>query len=366
MPNWGSGGAASVHARLAGRDNALNAVRLLLATFVVVDHSFKAATGESGPWPYLGAFAVDGFFAISGYLIAGSRTRMGMRPFLWRRALRLMPAYWAVLLFTALVAAPVSTTMTRNAYDWRSAASYVVKNSLLVTTQMGIAGTPTDVAYHGLWNVSVWSLLYEAAAYVAFGLVIGAVWFRIRTAALLSAGLAVCIVVQFGLGVGPDALRDLTRLWSFFAAGVLLWFFRERLPGSRAVAAVAGAVVVAALLLDGTWYLMLAPVPLAFVLLWLGARLPVRVGARNDISYGVYVFAFPLQQLMAVGRVPEVVGSFWFAVLSVAVTVPVAWASWLLVEKPSMRLRRVVPVGTRPASAPSATAAEVLGRPVIG
>jgi len=46
--------------------------------------------------------------------------------------------------------------------------------------------------------------------------------------------------------------------------------------------------------------------------------------------------------------VPEAVGLEWFAVLSVAVTVPVAWASWLIVERPSMRLRRLVPASGRP------------------
>jgi peptidoglycan/LPS O-acetylase OafA/YrhL len=63
---------------------------------------------------------------------------------------------------------------------------------------------------------------------------------------------------------------------------------------------------------------------------------------------------------------PAGVGPFWFAVLSVGVTVPIAWASWLLVEKPSMKLRRLVPVGSQPAPAPSTAASELLGRPVIG
>ena len=82
----------------------------------------------------------------------------------------------------------------------------------------------------------------------------------------------------------------------------------------------------------------------------------IRVGSRNDISYGVYLFAFPLQQLMAVAGVPEAVGLVWFAVLSVAVTVPVAWASWLLVERPSMRLRRFIPVTAHPAKVPTVEA----------
>ncbi|WP_196806025.1 acyltransferase [Terracoccus sp. 273MFTsu3.1] len=335
--------------RLDDRDNALNAIRLLLAIFVVVDHSYKAATGRPGPWAHMGDFAVEGFFAISGYLIAGSRARMAMGPFLWRRALRLMPAYWALLLLTALVVAPLSTVFTRSAYDWASGAGYVVNNSLLVTTQMGIGGTPEGVAYFGLWNASTWSLPFEAAAYVLFALLLAMPAFGRRAAAVVCLALSAATVVQSATGVGVNVTPDLTRLWSFFAAGVLLWFLRERLPLSGLAGAGAGGLVVGALVLDRAIYFAIAPVAVAFLLLWLGARLSIRVGARNDISYGVYLFAFPIQQLMAVAGVPEAIGLEWFAVLSVAVTVPVAWASWLLVERPAMRLRRLVPVGGLPA-----------------
>ena len=347
MAPRGSVDTAPVGLRLHDRDNALNAIRLLLAVFVVVDHSYKAATGRPGPWAHMGDFAVEGFFAISGYLIAGSRARMAMRPFLWRRGLRLMPAYWALLLFTAFVVAPLSTVLTRSSYDWASGAGYVVNNSLLFTTQMGIGGTPEGVAYFGLWNASTWSLPFEAAAYVVFGLLLAMPGFGRRAAGAVCTALTVVTVAQSMTGGGLGIALDLTRLWSFFAAGALMWFLRERLPASGVAGAAAGVLVVGTLFLDRSLYFAIAPVPVTFLLLWLGARLPVRVGARNDISYGVYLFAFPLQQLMAVGRVPELVGLEWFAVLSVAVTVPIAWASWLVVERPSMRLRRLVPTSGR-------------------
>ena len=288
--------------RLADHDNALNAVRLLLAVLVVVDHSFKAATGRPGPWVHMGDFGVEGFFAISGYLIAGSRARMGMRPFLWRRALRLMPAYWALLLFTAVIVAPLSTVLIRTGYDWSSAAGYVVNNLLLFTTQLGVGGTPEGVAYHGLWNASTWSLPFEAAAYVVFGLLVAMPVFGRRAAAAACGALTVATVVQSAFGLGGHMTPDLMRLWSFFAAGVLLWFLREQLPGSLFAGAAAGVVVISSLSLDHSVYFAIAPVPVTFLLLWLGARLPIRIGARNDISYGIYLLAFPLQQLMAVGR----------------------------------------------------------------
>jgi len=330
--------------RLERHDNGLNAIRLLLATLVIVDHSFKVIDLRPGPWPYMGGFAVDAFFAISGYLIAGSRARMGWAPYLWRRALRLMPGYWGVLVVTATVVAPWSAVLRGTAYDWGEAWRYVVHNSLLVTTQMGIGDTPSGVAYAGLWNAPLWSLPYEAGAYVLFGLLVALPGFGARAAAALSGVLAVWVLVLFALSPsGGDA--ELPRLWSYFAAGVLLWFLRDRLPSSAWSAGVAAAVVVAASFLERPIYLVMTPLPLAFLLLWLGARLPMRIGARNDISYGMYVHAFPLQQLLVIAGVATWLGTTWFAVVSVLVTVPMAWASWLLVERPAMKLRRMVPAG---------------------
>jgi peptidoglycan/LPS O-acetylase OafA/YrhL len=336
------------HVQLGRRDNALNGIRLVLAGFVVVDHSFRAATGRPGPWPSIGGFGVDGFFAISGYLIAGSRSRMGMRPFLWRRALRLMPAYWVVLVVTALLIAPLSAVLSDRGYSWSSAVSYVVRDSMLFMLQMGIDGTPAGVPYEGLWNTSTWTLPIEAAAYIFFGLVVAMPGFGRRAAAATCLALSSASLVLVLAGAGLTPIADLTRLWSFFAAGVLLWRLRQSLPGSRWSVAGAATVVMVSLVADNRLYLAVAPVPLAFVLLWLGSRLPVRVGSRNDISYGLYLFAYPLQQLMIVGGIAAAVGPYWFVVVSIAMTVPVAWASWLFVEQPSLRLRRLVPAAPRP------------------
>lgn len=337
-----SGRAASALTRLDTRDNALNAIRLVLAVLVIVDHSSMIGFGQPDRFTYLGGFAVDAFFAISGYLITGSRVRATTGGFWWRRFLRLMPGYWGALVVTAVLIAPASAALSHLRYDWSDALAYVVHNSLLFTVQGGIGATPSGVTYVGLWNGSVWSLPYEAAAYVLFGLLVALPRFGTKWAAAAGATLAVAISLQQGSAVGMLVAPDALRLWSFFAAGVLMWFLRARLPSSTHAAVAAAAFVACALAFSRIAYLTLAPVPLAYVLLWLGARLPLRIGSRNDISYGMYVFAFPLQQLMAVGRVPEIVGRVGFIALSVIVTVPVAFASWFLVERPCMRLRRLV------------------------
>lgn len=82
-----------------------------------------------------------------------------------------------------------------------------------------------------------------------------------------------------------------------------------------------------------------AALPLAYVCLWLGVMLPLqRVGRTNDISYGVYIYAFPVQQLLVLYGA-TVLGVWGFIGLATVITIPFAVASWLIVEKPAMSLK---------------------------
>jgi peptidoglycan/LPS O-acetylase OafA/YrhL len=85
-------------------------------------------------------------------------------------------------------------------------------------------------------------------------------------------------------------------------------------------------------------YRLLGGLPLAYLMLWLGARLPVRIGSRNDISYGVYIYGCPVQQALIMWGFASL-GWFGFAVLGLAATIPIAALSWWLVERPSLRLK---------------------------
>lgn len=100
---------------LATRANGLNLLRLILAAIVIISHSWSA--GGFGPEPRigdlnLGAWAVGGFFAISGYLVTGSRLRLALHHFLLRRALRILPGFWACLLLVSFVFAPIVARLT--------------------------------------------------------------------------------------------------------------------------------------------------------------------------------------------------------------------------------------------------------------
>ena len=93
----------------------------------------------------------------------------------------------------------------------------------------------------------------------------------------------------------------------------------------------------------------LTAVFLAYPLLWLGMHLPLyRVGARNDYSYGVYIYAYPVQQLLLVWGVSR--WGYWpYTLLAVAAVIPFAVASWWVIEKHALKLKHVGwPLSTKP------------------
>ena len=142
---------------------------------------------------------------------------------------------------------------------------------------------------------------------------------------------------------------------TFFLAGMVLFFWADRIPVDWRLAGLAlGALVV---IHASPWMAMdrYGALPLAYVLLWAGAVIPPRWAQVHDISYGVYIYAYPVQ-LVIWWLFPGL--PLWVLVaLAILVTVPLAWISWLLIERPAMRLRNLgrnrPVVETAPSNAPA-------------
>lgn len=327
---------------LSGRANSLNLIRLLLAVAVIFWHTYPIS-GVVPSWPAatLGAWAVNSFFAISGFLIAGSRLRLEFLVYIGRRAARIFPGYWVVITVTAFGFAPISTIFTGHAYSLYDGANYVAQNSLLWLGELGVGETLAGIPHPDSWNGSLWTLFHEFGAYVAAGLLLSIPFVR-RHLVWVSLAAVVLLTVGISTGFGhnfPGFLsqaRPATRLWSFFAAGMLVCALRERISTRVPIGVAAGAGLVLTFVLGvAEW---MGQIPLAVILLWLGARIRLRIGRRNDISYGMYIYAFPVQQLLVVSGICQPAGPELSAVLAVALTLPFAWASWRLIERPCNRM----------------------------
>lgn len=320
------------------RANALNLIRLLLAGTVIIWHSFPLS-GNDIAWAPLrqlvSEVGVDGFFAISGYLIVASwvRTPNWVR-YLRARVLRILPAFWVCLIATAAIMAP----LTAGVFGADN-LSYVVRNAALWMFQYDIAGTPTGIPYEAVWNGSLWTLAWEFFCYLGVMLLglTGLLRRRLTLPILFVLALLGAVATTFG-PVDNNYVALASRFGLMFLAGALVWQFRDRLPVRGSFVVGAAAILAVAAFLPN--YRLLAALPLAYLILVAGAVLKSpRLRLRNDISYGVYIYAFPVQQMLALAGVHEL-GIAVYAIAAAVGTVPLAMLSWFLVEKPMMRLNK--------------------------
>lgn len=324
------------------RSNSFDAIRLGLAVLVIVSHAFPISGLADEPRLgdiKLGTLAVAGFFSVSGYLVTGSRLRTRAGAFAWRRFLRIYPGYWMCLVFTAFVAAQIGGAV-RGGWDPANATLHVLSGVLMFGTlplsTASLAGAPLA----GSWNGSLWSLPYEVMCYIAVGVAFSLGW--VRRAGWLVV-LSFVVATTASLVVVPRTehgfLRNLLVVGPFFLAGAVFLFYGDRIRLNWT-----GAVLAVALLGAAAWAghaESLAGLPVTYLLLWLSGSLPEWTrnwGHRADLSYGMYLYGFPLQQLLVVAGLQRL-GAAAFIVLSVAVSAPVACLSWFLVERPAMRLR---------------------------
>lgn len=330
-----------------GRPNALNGIRLLLAVGVVFWHSFAltgtAFDGGDPAQQLLGNVFVDGFFGVSGYLIAMSWVRTPrVGAFLTARVLRIFPGFWTCLIITAVILAPLSAAVAGGT-GWQLLATlgpyeYVFKNAGLWIFQRGIEGTLLTVPYPDAWNGSLWTLAWEFLCYLGV-LALGIAGLISRKSVLwgLFAAVWLATLTTAALGWDSETLHNALRFAMMFLAGTLLAAYSSQVRISGWAIVVSAGVVAASCWLPD--YRLVAALPLAYLLVALGGFVSrPRLQFKNDTSFGIYIYAFPVQQLLASAG-GAALGVWWFSLIATAVTVPLAIASWFLVEKRALRFK---------------------------
>lgn len=344
------------------RSNSIGFLRFLFASMVLVGHSYPiGGFGEEITWGWtrqqenLGGIAVGGFFVLSGFLITRSyTTTTSVFRFLWQRFLRIFPGFWACLAVTAFVIGPLIWRTDHGGFSGYfdiskdSPVDFVVRNSMLALRQFNVGDLLADAADPRNLNGSLWTLIYELRCYLAvavagvFGLLRRGKGVVLGITAMLWVIQIVNIALPGGGGAIAPMLADLylIRLSFLFGLGACLYLYRDRVPMDDR----AGVLATAVLLLSFRYqlYFVVGQAALAYVLLWAAWRLPLkRFDRYGDFSYGLYLYAFPVQQLLAI--YPQAVGhgQLWYVLVTFAVVVPMAIASFYLVERPFLRLKGV-------------------------
>ncbi|MBI9114788.1 acyltransferase family protein [Sanguibacter suaedae] len=332
---------------LRGRRNSLNLFRLVLALVVLVSHAYPIAGRPEPSWQgeHLGTWAVAGFFMISGYLITAARLRTHFSEYLVHRIARIFPAFVVSLVVTVVLVAPVGYLHANRTLDGylttpNTPFNYVFSNLLLRIPDFSVAGTPTGVPLPGAWNGSLWTLYYEFLCYLIIGLVM--LWPLAKRSVVPVAVLFVASVAAHAnldallpyLGPNPDLLF-LAPLLPYFLGGALVHQLRQTIPGTWPVGVGSGVVGLLLIVLVPGWGGQVAAPLLTVATLWLASVVPSpELLRRHDVSYGVYIYTFPVQQLLVLVGLHRWMPAY-LVVTTLLVLVP-AVASWLLVERPVM------------------------------
>ncbi len=335
-------------------DNNFDFFRLMAAIFVVFYHSF-ALTGRE-QYNFFALMGVSVFFIVSGYFITLSWCRHpSFAAFAWNRFLRLVPALTLVIAFTILVIGPLATELPLADYLTSGKTWLYALNIPLLSPVFKLPDVFVHNAYPFEANGSIWTLQLEARMYVAVVL-LGVMGLpgRKRHVLLMTCVAALVFLTYYDIGVRPQVLAGLIRLpfllmpmldyrlpmfYSLlFMAGSLLYLYRDVIVYRPSVLATMGLLWV---LSSYTQYFYTATICcLPYIVTYLGfAKLPVikRITGHGDLSYGLYIFAFPVQQ--AIVHFFPTVGPWHLFGLSLPITLVLAALSWNLVESKALRLK---------------------------
>ena len=326
----------------AGQRNNFNLMRLGAAWLVIYGHA-HAITGIPGndgiAWltqlRSAGAVAVDMFFVVSGFLIAASLERNSVRGYLVSRGLRILPALLVCVALTTFVLGPLLSTA---ADYWRQPTTwnYLLVNTSLLLSRFQLPGVfeahPLNVV-----NGSLWTLPNEARLYI---LLMFAWLLGLLAAKRYTPLWALAMLVGYALARHywplPDHIQKYGECTAFFITGTLLWVNRERIRLSS-IAVVALLALFAAL--RGTnWSHLPYFALLTYGTLWLGLRVRLPMIRHTDLSYGLYLYGWPAQQLA--WMLPAGKGIGGNIVIATAIALACAALSWFLVERPALRLKK--------------------------
>lgn len=286
------------------------------------------------------------FFSISGYLIVKSAHQSpSFKNYLWKRILRIQPMLLVVCLLSVLLLGPVFTTLGTKEYFMQPHTWTYFRNIMpLFGLQYNLPGVFEGFSGETGVNGSIWTLIVEERLYLVIALIFFAV--KERTHLLLA------VTILFNSAYFTSIIRpgfaipffDGTALFYavlFLNAGV---YYLVHNPGDKQnnrYILVTALFVLGSYFIPVLFYLNVFTVPLLVINLATKKGILNKAGRYGDFTYGIYVFSFPVQQMLSVSTFTGSNPYILFA-LTLLIVVPVAVISWHFIEKKMLLLKNRV------------------------
>mgnify|MGYP001576120727 CR=1 FL=1 len=337
------------------RNRNLDLIRLIAAILVMFSHSYPLA-GRAIEEPFLWTFGHTGgdialctFFVISGYLISASyiRSRSAL-DYAWKRCLRIFPA----LFFSVVFAIALGAFLTPLDF-----ASYIVHEqtiaylrNIFLDIQYNLPLVFAQNLFPNAVNGSLWTLPVEVFMY-AIILAMGVAGILSARYSVIAAGLCILGVLAVRnadlahpyIVLGAAELSVALRLAASFFIGAALYFHKDRIRYHGGIALLFVAIIFFTKFTPPSLYLYALLLP--YIILYLASvNIPWldNITRHGDFSYGIYIYAFPVQQLLVHWSNNSISVSMLF-IASLAITLPIAVLSWKFVEEPALRQLKPVP-----------------------
>ncbi len=329
----------------------------MLAGLVLLSHSFELKDGNRNREIFtrlfhnsytFGDLAVCGFFLLSGYLIVQSWQRNpALLDFLRKRVLRIYPGFIVALIVSVFVAGPLGASVSLPDYLRQVSIPKFIGQLVLLrvpTSPPVFQGQP-----YALVNNSVWTIQHEFRCYLlvaALGLLGG-----VKKREIWLGGAVVFVASLFLPSSATGALSfpgaklilgdagALLRFFAFFSVGGCFCLFREKIAYKKMYAALATPVLLLCLFQQSLASIALATVGAYLFFCFAFAKIPLLNPFKqfSDISYGVYLYGWPVQKLI-LWYLPYL--SPWLVfLLSSLLSGICGLLSWHLVEQPFLRLK---------------------------
>jgi peptidoglycan/LPS O-acetylase OafA/YrhL len=343
-------------------------LRISLSLAILFWHSFGISYGSDWTFqspvvhalrPLIGLM-LPVFFALSGFLVMGSAIRIGrLRTFIAFRILRIVPALATEITLSALLLGPIFTAYPLARYfgDPRFIEYF---GSLVGRVRFVLPGLFLDTPTPEVVNGALWTVGPEILCYILMSaLILTALYRTARGVCGAAIGFALlCIISDIAYPLEPRIVVPVKALVLAFLAGAALFQMREAVRWSPWLGLTALAMTLSGLgaaQMGGPWQLLVYPamLPAAYLTAFIGlADLPrPRFLDHGDYSYGIYIFGFPIQQMIT-QLLPDY--RIWWINFAIALplTILCAVLSWRFIEKPALGLRRLLLPKDRDARTP--------------